>query len=86
MALVRVLLSMKLVNVLIVLTPWRVHRRDDFPSLGQGAAGQEVPQPMDFSHFQEHLKNCEDTCYSKRKGKFIFSTCLHCFPTGDITG
>ena len=38
-----------------------------FAGFGQGAACREVPQPMDFGEFQEHLF---DNCHCKRLRKY----------------
>ena len=46
----------------------------NFPSQVPGAAGFEVPQPMNLSKFREHLEICEDTFLIPKVKKSSSST------------
>ena len=50
-------------------SPGRSLSVNNFPTLGPGAAGRDVAQPMDLSKFQEHLETCKNTFYSKSKSE-----------------
>ena len=58
-----------------------------FPSLGLGATGHKVHQPMDVSEFQEHLETHKALLEDGSISLLVLPIlCLNSFPTGYLPG